>query len=128
MSRGPLPSKLCLLSSLADHKPGDKVRFLGCVTSYDVNTASLVLGHPYPRGTDVLVAVSARLVLETMQPEATRVGEWVNVLGYVQDASAMDAPPPAGVCAFVEALMVWPTGPLDVRQYEKTAEDARLRS
>lgn len=29
MSRGPLPSEICLLSSLPDRQVGDKVRFLG---------------------------------------------------------------------------------------------------
>ncbi|KAK2590766.1 hypothetical protein QQS21_011557 [Conoideocrella luteorostrata] len=122
---GPNPSKLTLLSSLSAHEVGEKVRFLGCVTSYNTKTASLVLGHMYPKDTNVLVSVDVGLLLETMQPEATRVGEWVNVIGYVTDRVEKAGPSP-GVDAYVQAVMVWPTGPLDVKQYEESVEAGSL--
>ncbi|KAG5928297.1 hypothetical protein E4U42_000915 [Claviceps africana] len=111
MSRGPPPSKLCFLSQVPAQKTGVKVRFLGCVTSYDTQTATVHLGHVYPRGTNVLVAVDLHLVLETMKPGMTDVGEWVNVVGYVEDGR-------------VQALMIWSTGPLDVGEYERAVEEA----
>ncbi|KAG6169446.1 hypothetical protein E4U51_001589 [Claviceps purpurea] len=112
MSRGPPPSRLCFLSQVPAQKTGVKVRFLGCVTSYDTGTATVQLGHLYPRGTNVLVAVDLRLVLETMKPGIMTVGEWVNVVGYVVDRRR------------VQALMMWSTGPLDVAEYERAAEEA----
>ncbi|KAG6122563.1 hypothetical protein E4U13_001907 [Claviceps humidiphila] len=112
MSRGPPPSKLCFLSQVPAQKTGVKVRFLGCVTSYDTRTATVQLGHLYPRGTNVLVAVDLRLVLETMSPGIMTVGEWINVVGYVIDGRR------------VQALMMWSTGPLDVAEYERAAEEA----
>lgn len=115
MSRGPLPSELCLLSSLPRRKVDDKVRFLGCVTAYSTSTACLTLGHLYPRGTDVSVRANVELLLETLAAEATHTGEWVNVVGYVTSVG--------GGTAAVQALMVWPAGPMDVQQYEAALED-----
>ncbi|QPH04938.1 hypothetical protein C2857_002340 [Epichloe festucae Fl1] len=124
MSRGPLPSTLCFLSQVPAHKAGAKVRFLGCVTSYDTKTASARLGHLYPKGTNVLVSVDVRLVLETIEPDITNVGQWVNVIGYVVDGDATDQA--RGVDAHVQALMMWSTGPLDVHEYEKAVEDGLI--
>ncbi|KAK1246736.1 hypothetical protein MKX08_000538 [Trichoderma sp. CBMAI-0020] len=83
MSWGPVASQLCLLSQLKERSVGDKVRFLGCVISYDTSTACLALAHMYPPGTDETVLVDIELVLETIQPGLTQVGHWVNVVGYI---------------------------------------------
>lgn len=53
-----------------------------------------------------------RLVLETMKPGIMTVGEWINVVGYVIDGRR------------VQALMMWSTGPLDVAEYERAADEA----
>lgn len=73
-----------------------------------------------------MVSVDARLVLEKLSIELTRVGEWVNVVGYVtakptpsKDACS-DVP-----SAHVQALLLWPAGPLDVQRYEKYFEEHR---
>jgi hypothetical protein len=61
-------------------------------------------------------------LLETLKYEQTRVGEWINVIGYV-------SPPPlaAGKRSAaealteevrVQALLLWPTGPLDLDRYQ----------
>ncbi|PNY23098.1 Uncharacterized protein TCAP_06954 [Tolypocladium capitatum] len=126
MSRGPVPSQLCLLWSLPDRPVGEKVRFLGCVTSYSTASASLMVGHRHPRGTNVVVSVNVELMLEMLRSELTRIGEWVNVIGYVtarpEDPAAMfggeDVP-----SAYIQALLIWPTGPLDIQQYEKSFEE-----
>ncbi len=44
MSRGPLPSEICLLSSLPDRQVGDKVRFLGWYVA--VERAALLTSLP----------------------------------------------------------------------------------
>ncbi|KAJ4165785.1 hypothetical protein LMH87_007401 [Akanthomyces muscarius] len=118
MSRGPLPSELCLLSSLPSRKIDDKVRFLGCVTAYSTITACITLGHLYPRGTNVAVTVNVELLLETLASEATRTGEWVNVIGYVKGVVGREA-------AAVQALMVWPAGPMDIQQYEAALDNVQ---
>ncbi|KAM3511845.1 hypothetical protein MY11210_004536 [Beauveria gryllotalpidicola] len=119
MSRGPLPSELCLLSWLPRRKIDDKVRFLGCVTAYSTKTACITLGHLYPRGTNVSVTVNVELLLETLASEATRTGEWVNVIGYVKGVDVAGS----GGAAAVQALMVWPAGPMDIQHYEAALEE-----
>ncbi|KAG7122234.1 hypothetical protein HYQ46_002951 [Verticillium longisporum] len=83
MSRGPLPSQICLLADLSVKSPGDKVRFLGCVTAYTVATATLVLCHSFPSGTDTAAHVDVKLVLDSLTGEQVRIGEWVNIIGYI---------------------------------------------
>ncbi|OAR01408.1 hypothetical protein LLEC1_04073 [Akanthomyces lecanii] len=114
MSRGPLPSELCLLSSLPSRKIDDKVR----VTAYSTSTACITLGHLYPRGTNVAVTVNVELLLETLASEATRTGEWVNVIGYVKGVVGRER-------AAVQALMVWPAGPMDIQQYEAALDNVQ---
>ena len=79
-----------------------------------------MLGHLYPKGENVLVATDVSLVLETLQPQCTSVGEWVNVIGYVTQRKG-DV-----IGASVQAVMVWPTGAFDVQSYEKAVEDGLL--
>ncbi|GKT91050.1 telomere length regulation ten1 [Colletotrichum tofieldiae] len=83
MSRGPLPSQLCLLSELSLRSPGEKVRFLGCVTSYSTHSAVLTLEHGFPKGSNISASVDVQLLLGTMKSEQTQIGEWVNIVGYV---------------------------------------------
>ncbi|KAK1654183.1 CST complex subunit Ten1 [Colletotrichum phormii] len=121
MSRGPLPSQLCLLSDLPSRPQGDKVRFLGCVTAYSTHSAVLTLEHSFPKGSDISVLVNVQLLLSTMTSNQTRIGEWVNVVGYL-------TPSPAGTRAkgtsreprraAVQALMLWSAGPLNLQRYE----------
>lgn len=130
MSWGPVASQLCLLSQLKQRSVGDKVRFLGCVISYDTSTACLNLGHMYPPGTDETVLVDIELVLETIQPGVTQVGHWVNVVGYIVEGNKSGAQKPSGEKKpprHIQALLVWPTGPLDVGRYEKSLQDPAAR-
>lgn len=130
MSWGPVASQLCLLSQLKERSVGDKVRFLGCVISYDTSTACLALAHMYPPGTNETVLVDIELVLETIQPGLTQVGHWVNVVGYIVEGKESDTQKLPGTNKsprHVQALLVWSTGPLDIGRYEKSLEDAAAR-
>ena len=65
--------------------------------------------------------MDVNLLLNTLGHEKTRVGEWVNVIGYVTRKQRMGKPTtPGGFAVHVQALVVWSTGPLDVQRYEKT--------
>lgn len=59
-------------------------------------------------------------LLETITSEELRVGAWVNVLGYVrkpvQSTSKED---------YVEAVMVFPAGPVSLGEYERTVRNAQ---
>ncbi|KAH6609628.1 hypothetical protein Trco_002974 [Trichoderma cornu-damae] len=122
MSWGPVPSQLWLLSQLKDCSVGDKVRFLGCVLSYDTSTACLSLGHMYPPGTNETVFVNIQLILETLQPGLTQVGQWVNVVGYIMERTESDAlkdkePGKEASPVLIQALLMWSTGPLDIGRW-----------
>jgi len=76
--------------------------------------------------------VDVRLVLGALQSEMTRVGEWLNVIGYVTarcgtPEPGLDAAVEAPEAAHVQALAVWPTGPLDVQRYERTFGEKSTR-
>ncbi|KAF0322568.1 telomere capping CST complex subunit domain-containing protein [Colletotrichum asianum] len=125
MSRGPLPSKLSLLSDLPFKPPGEKVRFLGCVTSYSMDSAVLTLHHESPKGSNVSALVDVNLLLGNLKSEQTRIGEWVNVVGYLTPASLGTRAKgttrePQHVA--VQALMLWSAGPLNLQRYEATFE------
>ncbi|KAK1827878.1 protein ten1 [Podospora conica] len=126
MNNAPPASQLCLLSSLPSKETGDKVRFLGCVTSYSIPSATLTLVHPCPDDrSSVRALVNVDLVLARLGSEQTRVGEWVNVLGYITSVPSVgskhsDGPrhPTVGV----QALLLWSAGPVDVQRYEASVQ------
>ncbi|OBS29181.1 hypothetical protein FPOA_03118 [Fusarium poae] len=80
MSRGPVPSQLYLLSDLPAIPVGDKVRFLGCVTSYSTSSARLALGHLYPKDSTVTASVDGTLqntILPVIRSHRTKSrGRW----------------------------------------------------
>lgn len=97
------------------------------VTAYSTATASLTLEHLYPEGTNVVVSVDVQLLLQTLEPGITMVGEWVNVIGYVveQPNKGRRGKRSDAIGACVQALVMWPTGPLDIQRYEATFEGER---
>ncbi|KAL5117052.1 hypothetical protein ACEQ8H_005011 [Pleosporales sp. CAS-2024a] len=112
---GPVPSNLVFLSDLGTCKPGLKVRFLGCVDAYAVETATLRLKHHYPTSTRHAVAnVDVEHVLERMTRHELDVGTWLNVMGYVQPRTEK------GV--FIQAVAVWDAGNVNLEAYEQAVE------
>ncbi|KAI9167597.1 hypothetical protein HJFPF1_03728 [Paramyrothecium foliicola] len=145
MSRGPLPSQLCLLSTLPQRAQGDKVRFLGwyvsfgttqlesfdcshqliitatSVTSYSIHTGTLTVCHSYPQDNNVVAVVDLDLVLESLNHEITQVGEWINLIGYVTPkprSTAVASHVSDKQPVYIQALLVWSTGPFEIKQYE----------
>ncbi|KAK4149149.1 CST complex subunit Ten1 [Chaetomidium leptoderma] len=126
MSYGPRPSRLCLLSNLPEKQVGDKVRFLGCVASYSLALGVLSLEHRLPEETlSVTALVDVNLILQSLGSDQTRIGEWVNVIGYITDI----APPADGKgsnhgspTVHTQAALLWSTGPLDIRRYETSVK------
>ncbi|KAF1836516.1 hypothetical protein BDW02DRAFT_566945 [Decorospora gaudefroyi] len=113
---GPVPSNLVLLSDLARSAPGTKVRFLGCVDEYIVQTATLRLKHHFPVSRPPVVAnLDIEHVLDRIKHHDIEVGTWLNVIGYVERRQEA-----AGV--FVQAIAVWDAGNVDLDAYEKAVE------
>ncbi|KAI9805755.1 MAG: hypothetical protein M1833_005248 [Piccolia ochrophora] len=124
---GPVPAKIVFLSELPDVPTGDKVRFLGCGTV----ALQHVTDEPYTPSR-VTAQVNLDLVLETVGRTATQIGEWVNVMGYVQKSS--DPPSVSKVLkrskagekiVAVQAIMLWSAGAVQLDDYERTLRQRR---
>ena len=114
------------------------------VTKYTSSTATLTLHHNYPTvsaSPTSVASVDVNLLLSTLKPTDTQVGEWVNVIGYItsqptrtaktEPRSASEALKWAKV--FVQAVMLWSAGSIKLGEYERVlAErkdvDKRLRA
>ncbi|KAH6621930.1 CST complex subunit Ten1 [Boeremia exigua] len=112
---GPVASNLVLLSDLETTAQGTKVRFLGCVDEYVVQTATLRLKHNYPAASHAVIAnVDVVHVLERIKTHEMEVGTWINVIGYVERRKER------GV--FVQAIAIWSAGNVDVGAYERAVD------
>ncbi|KAH8893436.1 hypothetical protein GQ53DRAFT_840493 [Thozetella sp. PMI_491] len=130
MASGPVASQLCLLSELPLQEQGQKVRFLGCVVSYSSASGILTLRHPLSQGLSVDAVVDVTLVLQSLKSEHTRIGEWVNIIGYISAIAhpSPEAPPKQKrTNVHVQALLLWSTGPLDLSEYERSQSALRAR-
>ena len=150
MSRGPLPTRLVFLTDTGSLAHGEKVRFLGwyrytprlylsyytlssrsSTTRYDAASGTLLLKHNYPPQAPVSVsaAVDVNLLLSTLKSTDTQIGEWVNVVGYVQrdiedfkrERSEMMILR-EGQLVQIQAIMLWSAGSINLGDYEKALE------
>ncbi|RMZ67696.1 Telomere length regulation capping TEN1 [Pyrenophora seminiperda CCB06] len=86
------------------------------VDEYIVKTATLRLKHDYPVKSRPLIAnVNIEHVLGQAKRHEVDVGTWLNVIGYVERR------PEQGV--FVQAVVIWDAGNLDLAAYEKAVEN-----
>ncbi|TLD23949.1 hypothetical protein PspLS_06732 [Pyricularia sp. CBS 133598] len=128
MSNGPPPSRLVSISTLPRCEIGDKVRFLGCVTSYATSNATLTLENTFQLGnsdsgsrqSQVQALVDVNLILQALNQEHTRSGEWVNVVGYITKSGPSGDKRTGNHRVKVQALLLWSAGPLSLQDYEKT--------
>lgn len=145
MNNGPLPTRLIFLSSLSTTPPGTKVRFLGCVTHYNQATGVLALQHAYPPppSTCSTALVDVNLLLEGLKPTNTAIGEWVNVMAYVEAppqrlknrANGRDCRRDLNIQIQtvevapirVQAVMLWSAGAIKLAEYE-TALASRMEA
>ncbi|KAK0516870.1 hypothetical protein JMJ35_000025 [Cladonia borealis] len=133
MSNGPLPTTITFLAHLPRHPQRTKVRFLGCVTKYDISTGVLELQHAYPSAYDmtVIAVVDLNLLLENLKREDVAVGAWVNIVGYVEEVinkreKAKDLNGNTGQGGIsrvdlvkVQAIMLWSAGAIKIGEYER---------
>ncbi|OQN95655.1 hypothetical protein B0A48_18179 [Cryoendolithus antarcticus] len=118
----PQASQLVLLSQVAGMSEGSKVRFLGCVSSYDVPSATLIFEDhaAISRRSTVLVNVDG--ITSTLNAELTQIGALLNVVGYVDHRSVVNASEKKS-SANVNALMIWSAGAVKVDEYETAVRD-----
>ncbi|KAF2774051.1 hypothetical protein EJ03DRAFT_74896 [Teratosphaeria nubilosa] len=129
----PEPSRLVALDQLSTLSAGSKVRFLGCVHSYDDKTAVLVLRTHYPAASSDAPTALVHLenVLGSMKHDLLEVGSWLNVVGSIVPQST------SGVvqghrsrkherqATFVEATLVWSAGAIKLEKYEEAVKNVQ---
>ncbi len=93
------------------------------MVSYSSASGILTLQHQHPRDTGVEALVDVTLILESIKSEHVRVGEWVNIIGYI---SAIAHPSPAKPSnqvrseVHIQAMLLWSAAALDIQEYERT--------
>jgi len=130
---GPVPTRLVFLSEILSVATGSKIRFLGCVSKYEVSTGTLILEHNYPLGAPepAVIDVDINLLLETVKTTDLQVGAWLNVLGYVRYRSSAAVErgsatsPLERRSIYVEAVMIWAAGAIRIGEYERVLRDCK---
>ena len=93
------------------------------VTHYSTSTGTLTLKHAYPPPPQScpVALIDVKMLLETMEATDTQVGEWVNVIGYVEndDKSLKRRKRGDASNVRVQAVMLWSAGSVRLADYEK---------
>lgn len=93
------------------------------ITNYSTKTAILTLEHNYPPGQTLRALVSIDLILNTVKSHETRIGEWVNVMGYIQSKPIHPVVNESGVA--VQAIVLWSSGSFNLQTYERSLDQQR---
>lgn len=91
------------------------------VTNYSTKTAVLTLEHNHPPGNGLKALVDIELLLGSIKSHESRIGEWVNVMGYISAPKQNQSVQPNGVKmeVLVQAIVLWSAGPLKLDRYEE---------
>jgi hypothetical protein len=66
--------------------------------------------------------VDVNLLLSTLKSHETQIGEWVNVMGYIERFNKEDPPSINGHEVRVQALVLWSSGPFNLEGYENSLD------
>jgi hypothetical protein len=68
--------------------------------------------------------VDVELLVNSLKSDETRIGEWVNVVGYIQAPLPHLAKHPnhINMYAQVQAIILWSSGPLKLDGYENSLD------
>jgi hypothetical protein len=88
-----------------------------------------MLQHNYPAVSaysTTIASVDVNLLLSTLKPTDTQVGEWVNVMGYVTSPPVLPIPnrgpepgAPRQAAVAVQAVLLWSAGSIKLGEYER---------
>lgn len=104
------------------------------VAKYATSTASLMLQHNYPvvsAHSTTIASVDVNLLLSTLKPTDTEVGEWVNVIGYVTSEPVFTtraerrSEASKRATASVQAVMLWSAGSIKLGDYERVLTERK---
>ena len=104
------------------------------VDYYDSVSGTLALSHkspargPYPIQRTTIAQVNVELLLSTLSSTDTQVGEWVNVIGYVENKEAVafslkHAKVQPTSYVEIKAIILWSAGAVRIAEYEKSLRD-----
>ncbi|KAK4177693.1 telomere capping, CST complex subunit-domain-containing protein [Triangularia setosa] len=99
-----------------------KLTLVTSVTSYSTESGVLTLQYRGCEDSQLSFAlIDVNLVLQSLGGEQTRIGEWVNVIGYVTstDSRKLDDTNPV---VEVQATLLWSAGPLNLQKYEASVK------
>lgn len=127
-TNGPLPSTLVDFSQLHRCSEGDKVRFLGCVTGYNTETGEVTLQHKSHDCRDKTALVDVNLLLETLNTSLMRIGEWVNIMGYVtkQESKISHDGKHVGRFTTIQSIIYWSAGAIKIEEYEEAVAETQV--
>ena len=106
---------------------GGSPETVASVTKYSMKTGLLYLEYSQPATVPkrlhkqphvVVAVVDIALLLETLKTTDTQIGEWVNVVAYVNE-TCRDG---GRTEVMVQALMLWSAGAINTSEYEATVE------
>lgn len=84
-----------------------------------------MLEHNYPPGNSLAADVDIRLLLNTIKSGETQIGEWVNVIGYIEKDQPGKHTKTEPLRVLVQALVLWSTGPLKLQVYERSFDQQK---
>lgn len=98
------------------------------MTNYSTKTAILTLEHNHPQGNLVKALVDVKLLASTLKSNETRVGEWVNAIGYVvaQQSNGAEKTSVLQPTVLIQAIVLWSCGPLKLDGYERSLDKQNL--
>jgi hypothetical protein len=92
------------------------------VTKYSLGSAILTLEHNHPQDNRLKALVDVNLLLDGMKSNETRIGEWVNVIGYIQSQQKPDTSEKIRSNIPVQAIVLWSSGPFNLEGYERSLD------
>jgi hypothetical protein len=97
------------------------------VMNDSTKTALLTLEHNHPPGNKLKALVDIELLVTTLKSSETRIGEWVNVIGYIRSPqkSQINRPDDVQLQVQVQAILLWSSGPLKLDGYERSLDQQR---
>jgi hypothetical protein len=66
--------------------------------------------------------VDVNLLVNTLKSHETRIGEWVNVMGYIERMKKQNNPSSNQSEIRVQALVLWSSGPFNLEGYERSLD------
>lgn len=118
-------------------EPGTKIRVLGCVHQYMIDSGTLVLKGEYAAtgSKDLTIFAGIDNVLESVNHELLQIGSWVNIVGYVRPQTQVAVPSKKRrksnktvSIPTVEVYLLWSAGAIKLIDYQSAVRSFQSTS